>query len=81
MGILIPCIIAGGAGSRLWPVSRQTSPKPFMRLNDGQSLLQKTLLRAVQLDDVQTLLTVINRDLLFRTMAVMHNYWSCQRIT
>lgn len=68
MGILIPCIIAGGAGSRLWPVSRQTSPKPFMRLNDGQSLLQKTLLRAVQLDDVQTLLTVINRDLLFRTL-------------
>jgi mannose-1-phosphate guanylyltransferase / mannose-6-phosphate isomerase len=68
MGILIPCIIAGGAGTRLWPVSREAMPKPFMRLADGQSLLQKTLLRAAELDDVQALLTVINRDLLFRTL-------------
>ena len=68
MGVLIPCIIAGGAGTRLWPVSREAAPKPFMRLADGQSLLQKTLLRAVELDDVQALLTVINRDLLFRTL-------------
>ena len=68
MAVLIPCIIAGGAGTRLWPVSREAAPKPFMRLADGQSLLQKTLLRAVELDDVQALLTVINRDLLFRTL-------------
>ncbi|MCE6985188.1 hypothetical protein EI534_49120, partial [Pseudomonas frederiksbergensis] len=38
MSVLIPCIIAGGAGTRLWPVSRETMPKPFMRLPDGQSL-------------------------------------------
>ena len=68
MAVLIPCIIAGGAGTRLWPVSREAAPKPFMRLADGQSLLQKTLLRAIELDDVQALLTVINRDLLFRTL-------------
>ena len=39
---LIPVIISGGAGSRLWPVSRESHPKPFIRLADGQSLLQKT---------------------------------------
>lgn len=39
---LIPCIISGGSGTRLWPVSRQNMPKPFMRMRDGQSLLQKT---------------------------------------
>lgn len=40
MSVLIPCIIAGGAGTRLWPVSREAMPKPFMRLPDGMSLLQ-----------------------------------------
>jgi mannose-1-phosphate guanylyltransferase/mannose-6-phosphate isomerase len=65
MAELIPCIIAGGAGTRLWPVSREAHPKPFMLLPDGQSLLQKTFLRASRLPDVQRLVTVTNRDLLF----------------
>ncbi|WP_343351338.1 mannose-1-phosphate guanylyltransferase/mannose-6-phosphate isomerase [Pseudomonas sediminis] len=68
MSVLIPCIIAGGAGTRLWPVSREAMPKPFMRLADGRSLLQKTFERVAGLDDVARLLTVINRDLLFRTL-------------
>lgn len=68
MSQLIPCIIAGGAGTRLWPVSRESMPKPFMRLPDGESLLQKTFKRACQLPDVTRLLTVTNRDLLFRTL-------------
>jgi len=68
MSALIPCIIAGGAGTRLWPVSREAMPKPFMRLSDGRSLLQKTFERVAGLDDVAQLLTVINRELLFRTL-------------
>ena len=68
MSALVPCIIAGGAGTRLWPVSREAMPKPFMRLADGQSLLQKTFERVVGLADVAQLLTVINRELLFRTL-------------
>lgn len=64
--ILVPCIIAGGSGSRLWPVSRETMPKPFMRLADGQSLLQKTFLRVAALSSQATILTIINRELLFR---------------
>jgi mannose-1-phosphate guanylyltransferase/mannose-6-phosphate isomerase len=64
---LIPTILCGGAGSRLWPVSREMHPKPFIRLADGQSLLQKAFLRGAQLPDVAEVLTVTNRELLFKT--------------
>jgi len=65
--MLIPVIICGGAGSRLWPVSREAHPKPFMPLPDGQNLLQKTLLRALALDSVSEVMTVTNRELFFKT--------------
>ncbi|WP_207870391.1 mannose-1-phosphate guanylyltransferase/mannose-6-phosphate isomerase [Pseudomonas sp. 51_B] len=64
---LIPVILSGGVGSRLWPVSRETHPKPFMTLPDGQKLIQKTFLRAARLDGVVEVLTVTNRELLFKT--------------
>jgi mannose-1-phosphate guanylyltransferase len=64
---LIPTILCGGAGSRLWPVSRELHPKPFIRLADGQSLLQKAWLRGVALPEVAETLTVTNRELLFKT--------------
>jgi len=40
-----PVILAGGAGTRLWPLSRGHNPKQFLQMFDGQSLLQKTLIR------------------------------------
>ena len=46
---LIPMILAGGAGTRLWPLSREAAPKPFMPLPDGETLLGKTALRAASL--------------------------------
>ncbi|MDD4911799.1 MAG: mannose-1-phosphate guanylyltransferase/mannose-6-phosphate isomerase [Sideroxydans sp.] len=64
---LIPTILCGGAGSRLWPVSRETHPKPFIRLADGQSLLQKAWLRGAVLPDVVETLTVTNRELVFKS--------------
>jgi mannose-1-phosphate guanylyltransferase/mannose-6-phosphate isomerase len=64
---LIPTILCGGAGSRLWPVSRELHPKPFIRLADGQSLLQKAWLRGVAQPDVVETLTVTNRELFFKT--------------
>jgi mannose-1-phosphate guanylyltransferase len=54
---LIPVILCGGAGSRLWPVSRELNPKPFITLSDGQSLLQKAWLRGAHLADVTEILT------------------------
>lgn len=64
---LIPTILCGGAGSRLWPVSRELHPKPFIRLADGQSLLQKAWLRGVSLPHVDETLTLTNRELFFKT--------------
>lgn len=64
---LVPTILCGGAGSRLWPVSRELHPKPFIRLNDGQSLLQKAFIRASILPNVQEVLTVTNQELFFKT--------------
>ena len=64
---LIPVILSGGAGSRLWPVSRESHPKPFIRLSDGQSLLQKAFLRGAQLPEVSEVLTVTNREFFFKT--------------
>jgi mannose-1-phosphate guanylyltransferase/mannose-6-phosphate isomerase len=63
---LIPTILCGGAGARLWPVSREMHPKPFMRVDGTQSLLQQTCLRAARLPGVAEVLTVANRELYFK---------------
>ena len=45
---LIPVILSGGSGTRLWPLTRDSLPKQFLSLTDGdQSLLQKTLDRVL----------------------------------
>ena len=65
--MIVPVILSGGAGTRLWPVSRSAYPKPFMRMADGRSLLYKTLDRALRLADGGTVLTVTGRDYYFLT--------------
>lgn len=65
--ILIPVILSGGAGTRLWPVSRRMHPKPFMHLVDGQTLAEKTLLRARGVAPDAPVLTVTGRDYYFYT--------------
>jgi len=42
---MINIVLCGGSGTRLWPLSRTMLPKQFVRLFDGQSLFQKTLIR------------------------------------
>lgn len=64
---LIVTILSGGSGSRLWPLSRENHPKPFIRLSDQQSLLQKAYLRGASLSQAIEVLTVTNRELIFLT--------------
>src|SRR5689334_7121364 len=64
---LVPIILSGGAGTRLWPVSRRAYPKPFMRMADGATLLGKTLARAVAVAPLAPLVTVTGKDYLFVT--------------
>lgn len=65
--MLVPVILCGGAGSRLWPLSRAQHPKPFIRLGDGESLLQKAFIRGSNQPAVSEVLTITNRELLFKT--------------
>lgn len=64
---IIPVIICGGAGTRLWPVSREMFPKPLLKLADGQSLLQKTFLRASKVASADEVVLVTNRETYFLT--------------
>jgi mannose-1-phosphate guanylyltransferase / mannose-6-phosphate isomerase len=65
--MLVPVILSGGAGSRLWPVSREAYPKPFIKLSDGSTLLARTLRRAHFVKDVDAFLIVTNREHYFLT--------------
>jgi len=63
--MLIPIILSGGAGTRLWPVSREAHPKPFMRIGGGKSLLTQTHERALEVSGNTAPLIVTNRDYYF----------------
>ena len=52
-------VMAGGSGTRFWPLSRSSRPKQFLRLLDERSLLQRTWQRSLQLlGDPQRILVV-----------------------
>lgn len=66
---LISVILSGGAGTRLWPASRQAFPKPFMTLG-GSTLLEQAISRG-QACGTDDLLVVTNQDHLFLTQGLM----------
>jgi mannose-1-phosphate guanylyltransferase/mannose-6-phosphate isomerase len=47
---IYPVLLSGGAGSRLWPLSRESNPKQFLPLTSERSLLQQTALRVLDPD-------------------------------
>ncbi len=62
-----PVILAGGTGSRLWPLSRELYPKQLIQLIDETSLLQTTVLRIAQLTKVLPPLLVVGEEHRFIT--------------
>ncbi|MBU6234402.1 MAG: mannose-1-phosphate guanylyltransferase/mannose-6-phosphate isomerase [Alphaproteobacteria bacterium] len=48
MAKIIPIILCGGSGTRLWPISRQDAPKQFLNLLGNGSLFQNTVKRAMR---------------------------------
>ena len=63
MSELVPVVLCGGVGSRLWPLSREAYPKQFLDLTDcGQSMLQATLTRLEGLPGLVDPLVVCNQD-------------------
>ena len=47
---IVPVVLAGGSGSRLWPLSRKSRPKQFLPLLSEHTMLQDTLRRLQGLD-------------------------------
>ena len=54
-------IMAGGSGTRLWPLSRASHPKQFLSLHDNATMLQSTVMRLKGLD-IQSSVTICNEE-------------------
>ena len=59
---MIPVIMSGGSGTRLWPLSRKQKPKQFIALFGDNTMFQDTLQRLNDLDDVESPIIVCNND-------------------
>jgi mannose-1-phosphate guanylyltransferase len=58
---ICPVIMAGGSGTRLWPLSRAARPKQFLRLHGEDTMLQATVRRLSGLD-IQASITICNEE-------------------
>jgi len=61
---LIPIILSGGIGSRLWPLSRSSFPKQYLKLNEDSenTLLQETYIRLKGLKNLNSPIIVCNEE-------------------
>ena len=48
--MIVPVILAGGNGTRLWPLSRKDIPKQFLPITHEKTMLQETLSRLSDLN-------------------------------
>lgn len=60
--MIIPIILSGGTGSRLWPLSRELYPKQLLPLVNPRTMLQDTVLRTVGISTVTAPVLVCNHD-------------------
>lgn len=61
-------ILAGGCGTRLWPLSRSAFPKQFLRLNQGSSFLQNTIKRNLALTSEKELFILTHKNYLHHVL-------------
>jgi len=61
---IIPVILSGGSGTRLWPLSRESYPKQFLALDSRtkKTLLQKTFERLIGLEGLENPILICNED-------------------
>ncbi|ACE83761.1 mannose-1-phosphate guanylyltransferase/mannose-6-phosphate isomerase [Cellvibrio japonicus] len=60
--MIIPVILAGGSGTRLWPLSRQHYPKQLLKLFGNYTMLQQTILRLSGLPELLSPIVVCNQE-------------------
>ena len=56
--MIVPVILSGGSGTRLWPLSRELFPKQLLALVGDRTMLQETVARLVGLEDVTAPLVI-----------------------
>ena len=59
---IIPVVLSGGSGTRMWPLSRSHYPKQFLPLVSEKTMLQETVLRLPELDNLSSPMVVCNED-------------------
>ena len=59
---IIPVILSGGSGTRLWPLSRKQYPKQYLPLASVNTMLQETYLRLTDLDNLADPIIICNAD-------------------
>jgi len=59
---IIPVILSGGSGTRLWPLSRKQHPKQYLSLADEQTMLQATIQRLQGLENLATPIVICNQE-------------------
>jgi len=69
---MIPVIMSGGSGTRLWPLSRKHKPKQFLSLFGDNTMFQETLNRLVGLADLESPVVVCNNDHRFMVAEQLH---------
>lgn len=57
---LVPIILCGGSGTRLWPLSRKKYPKQFLPLLSDNTMLQETIVRLKQIQNVENPIIITN---------------------
>ncbi|MBI4689731.1 MAG: mannose-1-phosphate guanylyltransferase/mannose-6-phosphate isomerase [Nitrospirae bacterium] len=66
-------ILAGGSGTRLWPVSRKGFPKQFMKINGDKSLLCQSIERMLQVCSLEDIHIITNEDYKFHVKEELKN--------
>ncbi|MCA1788153.1 MAG: mannose-1-phosphate guanylyltransferase/mannose-6-phosphate isomerase, partial [Desulfobacteraceae bacterium] len=70
--MIVPVILAGGSGTRLWPLSREFYPKQLINMYNQHTMLQNTVIRLNDMDGVDAPLIVCNDVHRFMTAEQLH---------
>lgn len=62
MSKIVPVILSGGSGTRLWPLSRELYPKQFLPLTGQHTMIQETILRIRDMAEIAAPVVICNED-------------------